>query len=347
MDRDLGEAAGRLDELDVVQGHEGLQRGVRPFAVDGALLARRRVEGLHRRRRGRALPEGVEAAPVVRLAPFGDVDLRVALLHGHDLPDAGRLVGFHALSAPLRGQQPRGRQRQVADHLAVHPEARPPGKQAIVRVLLQLHRRRGRGLAVRGGRHHEPEEGLHVPSRLAELDRQPVEQLRVRRRLPGDAEFSRGGNEALSEDLRPEAVDVDACRERMVRVCQPLGQPEPVGGGPLGQRREGPRGRRPGPCPPSGRTGRVGECARRVPGPSSPRRRASPSSGPSPPRIRRPGRHAHPGDASPPRRRRQGSSPAGASAVPWSARSAWRRAPRSSAMRLPSTCTSGADNALR
>ena len=241
MDRDLREAARRLDELDVVQGHEGLQRGVGALAVDGALLARGRVEGLHRRRRGRALPERVEAAPVVRLAPVGDVDLRVALLHRHDLPEARRLVGFDARSADLRGQLPRRHERQITDHLAVHPEARPPGKQAIVRVLLELQRCGGRGLAIGRGRDHEPEEGLHVPSGLPELDRQPVEQLRVRRRLPGDAEFSHGGNEALSEDLRPEAVDVDAGGERMVRIGQPLRQPQAVGGGPLGQRGEGRR----------------------------------------------------------------------------------------------------------
>ena len=47
-----------------------------------------------------------------------------------------------------------------------------------------------------------------------------------------------GGNEPLSEDLRPEAVDVDAGRERMVRLGQPPRQPQAVGGRPFGQRRE-------------------------------------------------------------------------------------------------------------
>ena len=55
----LGEVAGGLDQLWVIEAGQRLDRGVAAFPQDGAGLAVRGVEDLHRGWRSRALPEGV------------------------------------------------------------------------------------------------------------------------------------------------------------------------------------------------------------------------------------------------------------------------------------------------
>ena len=88
------------------------------------------------------------------------------------------------------------------------------------------------------------EEALHVPARLAEIDRQPVEQFGMRRQLARDAEVAAGAHDARAEHLLPEAVDGDARRQRMLRPQQPLGEAEPVARQVRRHRRQGVRRRR-------------------------------------------------------------------------------------------------------
>ena len=94
--------------------------------------------------------------------------------------------------------------------------------------LLELLGRGRRPTAGRRPGHHQPEELLHVPARLAELDRQPVEQFRVRGQLAGDAEVAAGAHEPGAEHLLPEAVHRHPGRQRMLRPQEPLGEAEPV-----------------------------------------------------------------------------------------------------------------------
>ena len=63
-----GQVPGGLDELRVVERDQRLQRRVGPLAADGADLAARGVEDVHRGRRRGPLPEGVQAAAVEALA---------------------------------------------------------------------------------------------------------------------------------------------------------------------------------------------------------------------------------------------------------------------------------------
>ena len=60
------------------------------------------------------------------------------------------------------------------------PVTRAAGEQAVRGVLLEQLGRHLRRLAVRAARDDQPVHRLHVPAALAELDGEPVEQLRVR-----------------------------------------------------------------------------------------------------------------------------------------------------------------------
>ena len=51
-----------------------------------------------------------------------------------------------------------------------------------------------------------------------------IEQLRVRRRPPLLAEVIGSTHQSLSEMVLPDAVDHHACRQRVLRTAQPLGQ---------------------------------------------------------------------------------------------------------------------------
>ena len=79
-------------------------------------------------------------------------------------------------------------------------------------------------LAIGGRGDHQFEKPFHVPARFAELDRQPIEQFRMRRQLAADAEVAGGADQARAEHFLPEAIDGDARRQRMIGAQQPLGE---------------------------------------------------------------------------------------------------------------------------
>src|SRR5690606_9701928 len=107
----------------VVQQDERLQRRIRACTLDDAELAVRRVERAERRRRGRALPERVEAAAVERGAFVWDELRRIAARIGDGLPQARRLIGLDALAAELFDQEARREERSVSDRLGVQAKA--------------------------------------------------------------------------------------------------------------------------------------------------------------------------------------------------------------------------------
>lgn len=94
-----GEVAGGLDELGVVEGDEGLERGVGEVTPDAEDLAGGGVEDFHGGMGGGALPEGVEGAAVELVAGVLLVEASVGLVHGDGLPDSFGLVGFDGWSA--------------------------------------------------------------------------------------------------------------------------------------------------------------------------------------------------------------------------------------------------------
>ena len=138
--------------------------------------------------------------------------------------------GF-TLGPPIFGdQQAARRQGVVADHLGIHAEARAAREQAVLGILLELLRR-GRGrLAIGRRRDHQLEELLHVPARLAELDGQPVEQLRMRWAARPEPKSPAVLHQARAEDLLPEAIDRDAGRQRILGSTSHCARPSRLRG---------------------------------------------------------------------------------------------------------------------
>ena len=228
LDRPLRQRPRRLHKLRVIHRRQRLQRRVRPLPPHRAVLPRRRVKQLHRRRRRAPLPEPVHAATVQLLPVVPLVELGVAAVHRDGLPNALRLVRLHARPADSRVQQPAHRQRRIPHHFPVHPVPRPARQQPVLRVFLQLLRRHQSRLPVGVRQQHQLQHLLHVPTRLTELDREPVQQLRMRRRRPLRPEILGRLHNPRPENLLPEPVDRHPRRQRIRRIHHPLRQPQPV-----------------------------------------------------------------------------------------------------------------------
>ena len=72
------------------------------------------------------------------------------------------------------------------------------------------------------------EHGFHVPAALLKLDRQPIEQLRMRRRFTLRAEILRCLHQPGTEEHLPEAIDSHARRERVFGADKPARESKPV-----------------------------------------------------------------------------------------------------------------------
>ena len=70
---------------------------------------------------------------------------------------------------------------------------------------------------------------LDIPAALDELDRQPVEQLRVRRPFALRTGIVERARQAIAEKQIPEPVHEHACSQRILRLHQPVRQIQPVG----------------------------------------------------------------------------------------------------------------------
>ena len=164
---------------------------------------------------------------------------REAVAERHLLPEALRLIRQHARAADLVVEQAARRQRGVADHLGRQAEARPAREQPVLGILLEQRRRRLRRLAVGRRRHDQPLHRPDVPAGADELGRQPVEQLRMHRRLALHAEVFLRLDDAVAEVHLPEPVDRDARGERMLRdrraTCASVRR---LSGAPSRQRRQ-------------------------------------------------------------------------------------------------------------
>ena len=72
-------------------------------------------------------------------------------------------------------QQARRLQHAVADHPTRQTEPTTTRPQPVVRIARDAVRRRRAGLAVRSARDHAPQQVLHVPTRVDEVERQPID----------------------------------------------------------------------------------------------------------------------------------------------------------------------------
>ena len=76
--------------------------------------------------------------------------------------------------------------------------------------------------------HNRLLQGFHIPAGSHKLRRQPIQQVGMRRRLPLRPEIFGGLHDPSAEVHLPEAVHRHARQQRIRRIHQPLGQPQPV-----------------------------------------------------------------------------------------------------------------------
>src|SRR6185436_7692842 len=101
--------------------------------------------------------------------------------------------------------------------LGVDAEARPAREPAVVGIALAQLARHARRLPVRRRGQDQSLELLHAPAARDELEREPVEELGMRRALALRAEVLARRDEPAPEDALPRAVDEDARRQRVRR----------------------------------------------------------------------------------------------------------------------------------
>ena len=99
-----------------------------------------------------------------------------------------------------------------------------------------------RGLAVSGAHDHIFHGALHVPLVLAEIHSEVVEELGVGGQFALQPEILGGFDDAIAEELLPEAVHLHAGGEWVFRSHRPLGEAEAVFRGILRHRWESGRG---------------------------------------------------------------------------------------------------------
>ena len=148
------------------------------------------------------------------------------------------MVGLHRRATELFDQQAGDEQRLIADHFGRQPQARGMRQQTVVGIALQrLGRFLGR-LAVGRAHHHGFQDLFDAPAFLLELDRQPVQQLGMRRLLALRAEVVDGFYQPGAEKRLPQAVDRHAGGQRVFLADDPAGQPQAVVGSILRQGRQ-------------------------------------------------------------------------------------------------------------
>ena len=172
-----------------------------------------------------------------------------------------RLGVFQFLPAHAPVERARQREQRIAHHLGFHAAGVHAGEEAVFGVGsgrndgvmerwssgLALHHfitpmlhHSAAASSIRRARHDEPVQVLHAPARLAELRREPIEQLRVRGPRAAAAEVVHGAHERLAEVPAPDVIHRHARGERVVARGDPLGErPAPPRARRRIRRREG------------------------------------------------------------------------------------------------------------
>ena len=144
-------------------------------------------------------------------------------------PDVRRLVGAHSRAPHPRVQQPGDEQGIVADLLGIEPEPRATGIQPIRRVAGQRLGQHLRTLAEGRRGQQQPHQRLHVPPRIAMVNRQPVEQFGMTGGHSPQPKIGACQHQPRPEELLPQAIHGDPRRQRLVGPEQPFRQVQPAG----------------------------------------------------------------------------------------------------------------------
>ena len=219
-------------------------------ALRGALLASGRVEGQHARVHIGTLPPGIEAAPILIATRAGVV---ATLRKVEVLPVPVGLIGPNARTTDSRHQQAGDLQRRVPDLFCLDTPASLTGQISVVGITSQELTRSAGGLPIGPAGDHQADEVFHIPTALAELRGQPIEQFRIPRRFALGTKVVDHLGEAGAEELAPVAINHHPRSQRVLGRNQPVGQVQAV---------QSPIGGRLGGWPEVGRDGRFHDLAR-------------------------------------------------------------------------------------
>ncbi len=131
-------------------------------------------------------------------------------------PEPCRLIRLDRRPAKLAGEEPARRQCSISDHLGGKPQPWPSTEQGVIGISREKLRRSLRRLPVSRRGHNLPPQVLHVPARVDEVTRQPVEQLGMRGQLSLAAEVFGRDDDSPAEDRLPPAIDGHPRRERLL-----------------------------------------------------------------------------------------------------------------------------------
>src|SRR5206468_5898042 len=104
-----------------------------------------------------------------------------------------------ARSADRLVEEARDGKGNVTNPFRLDAKAGPAGQKAVSRVALEELRRHLRALAISRGAANEAVERLEAPAALHELDREPIQELRVRGLRGAHAKVLRGLDEASAK----------------------------------------------------------------------------------------------------------------------------------------------------
>ena len=220
-----GQRLSCLDIDRVIEQRKCLQRRVGSRPLGRAGQPRRGVEIHKAGIRRAAFEHDVDAAPISVLAR---ADLIVSLRAADLYPQPVWLIGANRRPKLLFAEQAGDGQRVVANHLGIHADSRSPRVELILVVALEQLGRHLRRLPVRGRGDDLSQHLLHRPTVVHELHRQPIEQLRMSRRLALHAKILNRFHDAVTENLGPPAIHRDTRHERIASVDEPLCQRQPV-----------------------------------------------------------------------------------------------------------------------
>ncbi len=240
-EEEAGEGLVGLDEDGVVEGDEGLQRGVGAAAADHADFAVAGVEGREGGVGGVAADFGVEAAAMF-VGAVADDPVVAAAEGGTEACGGGH--GSDGRAAEFGAEEAGDGEGLVAEEFAAGTEAGAAGEEAVFGILelriADFGLRIGGAILAVGLRGDEGfEEVLQVPTGVHEIGGKEVEEFGVNGEVTLGAEFLAGADDAGAEERFPVAVDGDAGGEGVVFGDEPAGEGEAVAGGVLGEGMEG------------------------------------------------------------------------------------------------------------
>ena len=223
----FSEGLGGFNKGFIVEQHEGLDGGVAAAALEDAGAAVGGIEGGEGWVVAVAFPDGVDAAAVAIFAGRGGV-LGGALASGGS-PDAGGLRRIDGGAAHCFGEQSTDGEGLVAKGFSVQAVAGMTPEGFVEGVFFVGVGAYAGAASISAGGDDAVEHGFGRPCvGLDEGDGQPIQKLRVGRRLALFSKLLEGWHDAATKEFGPKPVDGDAGGEGMVGVNEPAREGQPV-----------------------------------------------------------------------------------------------------------------------